>query len=347
MRKRGLRSAVSPTLWGVMCLPSVMAIARSTGRFHRWNQPSGNPLRPMNPVTTVLRALIFSLLCLCLGPLSAQESQGEKLPVAGKSPLDRLPWVLGPTNATLSGRATLQIPAGFRFLPADPARDFLKATGNRPSGEESGLLMHVRDRWWVILEFDEIGYVKDDEKKDLDADKLLATYREGTEAMNETRKERGAPPIRIVGWHVAPNFNDLTKNLEWSVEAESGGDRFVNYNVRLLGRKGVTKVTLIEDRAQVDATLPQFREILRSHRYVEGESYAEYRQGDRIAQYGLGALVLGGAAAAAAKFGLFGPILLFAKKAWKLVAAAVVGAVMWVKSLFTRRERREGGWRRS
>jgi len=301
----------------------------------------------MNSSSLVRSLLAIGLLCLGFLSVGAQEATGDKLTQVERSPLDRLPWIMGPTNASLAGRATLQVPAGFRFLAADPARDFLKATGNRPSGEETGLLMHVRDRWWVILEFDDIGYVKDDEKKDLDADKLLASYREGTEAMNESRTQRGAPPIRIVGWHVAPNFNDLTKNLEWSVEAESGGGTFVNYNVRLLGRKGVTKVTLIEDRAQVDATLPQFREILRSHRYVEGESYAEYRQGDRIAQYGLGALVLGGAAAAAAKFGLFGPVVLFAKKAWKLVAAGVVGIVMWIKSLFTRRDRHEGGWRRS
>jgi len=302
----------------------------------------------MIPLPPLLRRhLAWFLLCCCCSLSLTAQGKGEKLPVAKASPMERLAWIQGPTNVSLANRASLQIPKGFRFLEAKAAQDFLKMTGNRPSGEETGLLMHTQDEWWVILEFEEIGYVKDDEKKDLDADKLLESYRRGTEAMNESRQERGAPPIRIVGWHVAPNFNDITKNLEWSVEAESGGGKFVNYNVRLLGRKGVTKVTLIEDRTHVDATLPQFREILRSHSYASGESYAEYRQGDRIAQYGLGALVLGGAAAAAAKFGLFGPLILFFKKAWKLVAAAVVGAVMWIKNLFTGRNRNDGGWRRS
>ena len=301
----------------------------------------------MNPNPFPRQVLAWISLMLCCLTLEAQEGKGERLPVAKASPLDRLPWIQGPTNISLAGRAKLEIPRNFRFLEAKAAQDFLKATGNRPNGQETGLLMHARDAWWVILEFEEIGYVKDDEKKDLDADKLLESYRRGTEAMNEDRQERGSPPIRIVGWHVAPNFNDLTKNLEWSVEAESGGEKFVNYNVRLLGRKGVTKVTLIEDRAHVDATLPQFRDILKTHQYGSGESYAEFRQGDRIAQYGLGALVLGGAAAAAAKFGLFGPVILFAKKAWKLVAAGVVGVVMWIKNLFSGRNKNEGGWRRS
>ncbi|MEY4691824.1 MAG: hypothetical protein RIT19_2149 [Verrucomicrobiota bacterium] len=303
----------------------------------------------MNPPDLLRRIIPWITLFLCAMSLQAEE-KGEtagKAAIAPASGIDRLPWVQGPTEVQLDGRATLRIPKGFRFLEAKASRDFLKATGNRPSGQETGLLMHTRAEWWVILEFDEIGYVKDDEKSDLNAEQLLESYRGGTEEMNRTREERGSPPIRIVGWHVPPNFNDVSKNLEWSVEAESGGHRFVNYNVRLLGRKGVTKVTLIEDRAGVEATLPEFRDILRSHRYSSGESYAEYRQGDRIAQYGLGALVLGGAAAAAAKFGLFGPLILFLKKAWKLVVAAVVGGVMWIKNLFTRRDPREGGWRRS
>jgi len=191
----------------------------------------------------------------------------------------------------------------------------------------------------VIFQFEEIGYVKDDEKNDLNADKLLDSYRKGAESMNERRKDEGVPPINIVGWHVAPNYNDQTKNLEWSVEAESHGERFVNYNVRLLGRKGVTKITLIEDRAKIDATLPKFREILKSHEYTYGESYAEYRQGDKIAKYGLGALVLGGTVAAAAKFGLLGPVILFFKKGWKLVVAGVVAVGSWLKKLFSGKKR--------
>lgn len=299
----------------------------------------------MNLQPSLRQSIHWMVLCLFCLSLRAQ-GNGEKLPTSKASSMDRLAWIQGPTNVNLLGRATLKIPKGFRFLEAKGAQEFLKKTGNRPSGQETGLLMHTQDEWWVILEFEETGYVKDDEKKELDADKLIASYRQGSESMNEARQERGTPPIRIVGWHVAPNYNDITKNLEWSVEAESGGEKFVNYNVRLLGRKGVTKVTLIEDRSHVDATLPQFREILRSHQYGDGESYAEYRQGDRIAQYGLGALVLGGAAAAAAKFGLFAPLILFFKKAWKLVAAGVVGAVMWIKNLITGRNKNEGGWRR-
>ncbi|MFM8878199.1 MAG: DUF2167 domain-containing protein, partial [Verrucomicrobiota bacterium] len=191
---------------------------------------------PTNPKSLTPRIIPWIALILSLlfpKWLVAQEN-GGKTAVAPTTGIDRLPWIQGPKQVQLDGRATLQIPQGFRFLESKAARDFLKATGNRPSGQETGLLMHTHGEWWVILEFEEIGYVKDDEKSDLDAQALLESYRRGTEEMNRSREERGSPPIRIVGWHVAPNYNDLTKNLEWSVEAESGGNRFVNYNVRLL-----------------------------------------------------------------------------------------------------------------
>jgi uncharacterized membrane-anchored protein len=123
------------------------------------------------------------VLCLFCLSLRAQ-GNGEKLPTSKASSMDRLAWIEGPTNVNLVGRATLKIPKGFRFLEAKGAQEFLKKTGNRPSGQETGLLMHTQDEWWVILEFEEIGYVKDDEKKELDADKLIASYRQGSESMN-------------------------------------------------------------------------------------------------------------------------------------------------------------------
>jgi len=283
----------------------------------------------------VFLVLLFALPAL----LQAAEKKEEYSPTGEKSPVDRLGWLNGPGTGKLGGRAAIRFPADFRFLESKDTTRFLRLTGNNPDGDETGLLQSKKDEWWVIFQFEEIGYVKDDEKNDLNADKLLDSYRKGAESMNERRKDEGVPPINIVGWHVAPNYNDQTKNLEWSVEAESHGEKFVNYNVRLLGRKGVTKITLIEDREKIDATLPKFREILKSHGYTSGESYAEYRQGDKIAKYGLGALVLGGTVAAAAKFGLLGPVILFFKKGWKLVVLGVAAVGTWLKKLFSGKKR--------
>ncbi len=264
---------------------------------------------------------------------AAAASDQASLP-AEASPVERLAWKLGPATGDLQGRATIKFPAEFRFVGAADTRKLLEMAGNQTDGSELGALEHRADGWWVIFEFEDIGYVKDDEKDELDADKLLASYQRGAEQDNERRRDAGLPPLHVVGWHTKPHYNQETKNLEWAIIVESEGEQSINHNVRLLGRKGVTKVTLVLDALKdLEVTLPVFRSLLADFRYASGESYAEYREGDSVAKFGLSALVLGGAAAGAYKLGLLGGLFAFFKKGWKLAVFAVAGLATWIRNL--------------
>jgi uncharacterized membrane-anchored protein len=287
-----------------------------------------------------LLAAVLAAAALFAAP-AAEERPGNA--PAEENPADKLPWQAGPGAAVLGGRARLNFPAEFRFVGDGDARSLLEMAGNPTSGDELGVLEHRRDEWWVVFEFDEVGYVKDDEKADLNADKLLASIRRGTEQGNRHRRQGGLPEMTILGWHTPPSYNDQTKNLEWAILAESNGEKFVNHNVRVLGRKGVMVVTLVEDLAQLDATLPKFRALLADFGYQQGESYAEYRPGDTVAKFGLGALVVGGGAAAAAKLGLFGALAAFFKKGWKLVVVALVALGAGIRRLALGGGRRRNG----
>ena len=278
---------------------------------------------------------LFGLL-LAARPMRAADSSGASGEKAGReNPAEKLGWKIGPTKGDLKGRALIEVPEGFRFLDSADAARLLVLSGNRSTGKELGVIENKAAGWWVIFEFDDVGYVKDDEKNKLDADKLLKSIKAGNEQGNEYRKENGQAPISIVGWHVKPNFNDETKNLEWSILAESRGSKFVNYNVRVLGRNGVTEVTLIDDLESVDKSLPGFREVLKNFAYKSGESYSEFKSGDKIAEYGLGALVLGGAAAVGYKLGFFATLGVFFKKFFKLIIAGVVAVAAGIKKLFS------------
>ncbi len=296
-------------------------------------------IRPV--LSWALRLLPICLLwALTVTPFAADSSVAETPvdPSPQQDPLDRFQWLNGPATADLQSRARLRLPAGFRYVESGDAQKILKLMGNAPRGNELGLVESRSNHWWAIFSFDEVGYVKDDEKKDLDADKLLIRMREGVAEDNKRRKSEGIPTLEILGWHVAPKFNDDTKNLEWSLLGQSAGEKFVNYNVRLLGRKGVTEVTLIEDFEKVDAAMPEFRGMLNSFQYSQAENYAEFQQGDKIAQYGLGALVLGGTAAAAYKLGFFGMVAGFLKKAFKFIVVGVVALGAWMKKVLTGRK---------
>lgn len=74
--------------------------------------------------------------------------------------------------------------------------------------------------------------------------------------------------------------------------------------------------------------------LFRSERFTVGvvvQKYSEYKPGDKLAEYGLGALVVGGAAAAAAKSGLLKGL---GKFLWVAVFGVAAGAWTFIKRIF-------------
>jgi uncharacterized membrane-anchored protein len=250
---------------------------------------------------------------------------------ATENPLASINWTSGPATAQLGDLAQLKVPEGLVFADADGTRRFLEITQNIPSGNELGMLLAEGETgaWFVVFTWADVGHVKDDEKGDLDADALLASMREGQAQSNEERAKRGWEPIEIAGWDREPFYDPETNNLTWATRARSQSGDSVNWSTRLLGRSGYMNVDLILAPDQLATVVPAFAEVVRQFAYKEGQGYAEWRPGEKVAQYGLTALVAGGAVAAAAKSGLLG-------KFWKLIVFGALAAAGVLKKLWTR-----------
>lgn len=277
---------------------------------------------------------------LLLATASVLLLAASTVPAADKDRAPAIKWVTGPSKADLKGTAEVNVPAGFRFANAQDTQRLLRSAGEPVSGREMGMMTHEKDRWSVFFEFSDDGYVKDDDKDKLDADKLLKAIIKGNDYGNEERKKNGNPPLNIIGWEKKPFYDPATHNLEWAIRAESEGRSILNYNTRLLGRRGVMEVVLVCPPQKLETILPEFRELLSSYAYKTGESYAEFRSGDKIAKYGLAALITGGAVAVAAKTGLLATVLLFFKKAWKLLVLAIVAVASFFRRLIFGASRR-------
>ena len=278
----------------------------------------------MNPIKSLLTAIAIAAV-LTSAAVAADAGNRKKLGVEG------------PTNVKLGGVAELQVPAGYLFLDGKATRAMMEAAGEPISGSELGFLRPTNGEWAVYFEFSDVGYVKDDDKNKLDAAKLLADIKAGNEEGNKERQRNGNPPLIIVGWDQEPKYDDRTHNLTWAIRATCEGQPILNYNTRLLGRKGVMEVVLVCEPDKLQSTLPTFNGLLASgYKFSSGETYAEYKPGDKIAKYGLGALVLGGAAVGAAKLGLLSPVILFFKKAWKVLIVAVVAIASFFKKILNK-----------
>ena len=291
---------------------------------------------------TVLALLLGLVLAV---PAQSQDSARIKL---AKS----IQWARGPVMGQLGEEAQVSVPANCRFTGAKGAKTFMEVTENPPSGNEHGIMLcqsadTAMGVWFVVFSYEASGYVKDDEGKTLDGAAILRTIKEGTEDGNAERRERGWGAIYIDGWQRSPFYDERTHNLTWSTRLhDETGDASINHSVRLLGRGGVMHADLVIDPKQMETAVPAFDAIIGNYKFNAGHTYAEWRTGDKMAGYGLTALIAGGAGVAAAKSGLLAkllkPIVAFLIAAKKLVVAMVVGFVAWIKSLFAKRKRAAG-----
>ncbi|HEY4221981.1 MAG TPA: DUF2167 domain-containing protein [Myxococcota bacterium] len=234
------------------------------------------------------------------------------------------------------GVASVKVAEGQVFTDGNGAKKWAQLTTNPISGKEIGL-MGLKNGALVLFEFDDVGYVKDDEKNDLNADDLLKSIKEGTDNDNAERQKAGLPPLNILGWEQKPAYNEQAHALEWCVRAESGGTPSYNFNTRLLGRRGVVAVTLMFGGSNtLNDVLPEFRAALAGFSFKQGETYSEYKSGDKLAEYGLAALVAGGGVALAAKSGLLAKLGVLVAKGGKAIFLALAAAAGAVGKFFQR-----------
>jgi uncharacterized membrane-anchored protein len=242
-----------------------------------------------------------------------------------------LPWQLGPMTAPIGpDLAEIELAEPYIFLDAEGTRRLMELTQNPIDGNELATVAPRREgaHWFVVFEFDETGYVPDDEKADLDADAMLEAVRQGTEAANEERSRRGWQTMSILGWYEEPAYDDTTNDLRWAILAEAGGERNVNRIVKRLGRRGVMTVTLVASPEEMGEVVPEVDALLTGYRYRTGSTYAEYVPGtDKLATYGLTALVVGGGAAALVKSGLLAKI-------WKPLVFGIAAIGAGIKRFF-------------
>jgi len=256
---------------------------------------------------------------------------------AESNSISELDWKVGPTKGFIGKKATIQVPKGYVFLGSKDTRKLMEIMENIP-GDNEYVFAPIDLSWFAVFEFNPVGYVKDNES--LNAQSLLDTVTRGTEQGNIERRKRGWATMTILGWRFQPRYDKQSNLLEWAFLAKEDktNSKIINYNTRILGRTGVMKVVLVADPDILDTAVSSFKNAINGYSFVNGEKYAEYRKGDRVAEFGLAALIAGGAAAVATKKGFWAAIVAFFIAAKKFAILAVIGLFAWIKSLFKRKE---------
>ncbi len=245
----------------------------------------------------------------------------------------------GPATVPLGKVAELKLPADYHIVAKESLDRFYELTQNVRGGNEVGVVL--APGYMLFFDYDDAGYVKDEDKDKLDADKLMKSMTENQDAANDDRKRRGWDEMKLKGWATPPHYDGKTNNLKWAINLTSSQDGFkqvwINESIRLLGRGGVMNVTLASSTEGFKTAEVSAEKLLSENfEYVAGQKYAEFKTGDKVAAYGLSALVLGGGAVMAAKMGLFAKLGVFLGKAWKAIVFALVAAGAGLKKLWNK-----------
>ncbi|HET7931475.1 MAG TPA: DUF2167 domain-containing protein [Rhodanobacteraceae bacterium] len=270
---------------------------------------------------------------LCLTPAFAQDASTSADSV--QQQIMNLHWVEGPTQVTIGSNATFNVPEGYRFLgPADTIK-FMELTRNIASDDGGTVFAPDDFGWWGEFEYADVGHVADDEK--IEPDKLLASLRSNQEEGNKQLRARGWATLEVVGWEQAPFYDPQTHNLSWAIDLRnSDGGTDINFNTRLLSRTGYTAATLVASPEGLQQSIGQFKQVVSGYQFIDDQTYSAYKPGDKVAKYGLAALVTGGAVAVAAKTGLWKVIVGALAAGWKFIAAAVVALFAALGKFFKR-----------
>lgn len=249
----------------------------------------------------------------------------------------------GPAQVAVEQQATLDLPEGYLYVPKHEAQQLLEAWGNGQDSSVEGLVFPTQgdlQNWFLVVSWEKTGFIKDDDAKTWDPAEMLQSMKDGTEQMNEERKERGIPAMHVKDWAEVPNYDEKTHRLVWSLIASSEGETdtaqaTINYNTVMLGREGKISMNMVTSVADLPALRPIANSLLAQLEYVKGKTYADFNEStDHVAEYGLAALVAGGLAAK--KLGLFALAAAFFAKFAKLIIAGVVAIGYGVRKYLAR-----------
>ncbi|TKB45555.1 DUF2167 domain-containing protein [Thalassotalea mangrovi] len=271
-------------------------------------------------------------------------SEEEQFQQWAEQTLESLTPITGTVEIADAG-ATLEVPEQYYFLGQKDARIVLEDIwGNPPSESVLGMLLPAgltpfdEESWAVTIEFSNDGYVSDEDAADIDYQELLTQLQQDTQDANEQRVAAGYPAMTLLGWASKPFYDQASNKLHWAKEFSVEGyeQNTLNYNIRVLGRKGVLVLNFIAGMEQKTTIDSELENVLAMAEFDQGSRYADFNpEIDEVAAYGVGALVAG---KVLAKSGFIAAAIMFLKKFGVFI---VLGIGALFKKLWSRKTKSE------
>jgi uncharacterized membrane-anchored protein len=247
-----------------------------------------------------------------------------------------------------NGVAALDLPPSFRYLnPEDSSRVLVDAWGNPPGDKTLGMIFPAdlspidQNGWGIVITYDEDGHVSDEDADKIKYDELLKDMQSSMEEANAERKKQGYASISLLGWAETPSYDKASHKLYWAKELafSDAQQHTLNYNIRVLGRKGVLVLNAVSGMNQIGMIKTEMPKVLSATNFKAGNDYNDFNSStDKVAAYGIAALVAGGVAA---KLGFFAKIFALLLAFKKLLIVGVIALWVGIKKFLGMKKKEE------
>ena len=289
---------------------------------------------------------VLLLLCFCCF-LNVQAKSKDKATENQKKELEKLGMDSTTVNLMMKlsalkfqeegsvtiaeGKATIQIPEGFKFLDSKQSHFVVEELWGNPKQDLEGMLLPkasnlLDDTWAFIIKYNNEGHIDDSDAKGINYNEMMVDLKKEVLEDSPKRKMSGYDTFEIIGWASTPYYDEQKKVLHWAKEIkfENAESNTLNYDVRLLSREGMVSLNAVGDISKLDEIKSQIPNVFNAFSFTSGNAYSDYNSGiDKVAAVGIGGLVAG---KVLAKVGFFAIIL----KYIKVIIVAVIAGGSWI-----------------
>jgi uncharacterized membrane-anchored protein len=248
-----------------------------------------------------------------------------------------------------NGIAALNVPAGFKYLNKEQSKYvYSDLWGNPPREDIEGMIFPANggpfsdSTYAFLVSYDEMGFVKDEDADKINYDDMIKDMHDAEPEINKERIKDGYSSIHIVGWAQKPFYDKDKKVLHWAKEIHFSTDEGVNtlnYDVRILGRKGVLSLNALATMNELPLVKKDIDQVLHMASFTDGNAYKDFDPGvDKVAAWTIGGLVAG---KVLAKVGLFAILGKFLVAGWKFILIGLVAVGGFFKKFFNRKKKQD------
>lgn len=249
----------------------------------------------------LLCRLLISLVLIVLTAFRVEAQTSSDPDNADPIALARATGNLGPTTVKLGEFATIDIPKGFMFVPANTRHPLISKMDRTSSKSSLGVVVPARydTNWYVLVTQFDTGYLPAATVAKLDHVEMMATLRSAMRKGNAARMLAGNGPIDIGEWLEPPRYDAARDRFTVALRVFESGptthdEDFAKIDTLLFGRSKTVELSLTAFLSEYAKHKAEFNVIVDGFAFAPGHRSVDFVAGTDKAATHVMDVVFGG-----------------------------------------------------